>query len=251
MTDARHDLDASARNAGNANSLWNLTAAEIAALVRSRQVSAREVAVASLDRLDAVNPAINAVVDCDHGEVLAAADVTDARIAAGDDPGPLAGVPVTIKVNTDQKGHATTNGLCSNRDLIAGSNSPVVDNLQAAGAVILGRTNTPAFSMRWFTDNQLHGRTLNPHDASITPGGSSGGAAAAVAAGIGPIGHGNDIGGSLRYPAYSCGVHGLRPTPGRIASFAGSAASGTCNRRTADGSSRSNCAQHERPAACA
>lgn len=212
----------SATNVTETDSLWNLTAAEVAALVRGRRASAREIAVALLARLDAVNPAINAVVDCDHGEVLAAADAIDVRIAAGDDPGPLAGVPVTIKVNTDQKGHATTNGLCSNKDLIASSNSPVVDNLQAAGAVILGRTNTPAFSMRWFTDNQLHGRTLNPHDASITPGGSSGGAAAAVAAGIGPIGHGNDIGGSLRYPAYSCGVHGLRPTPGRIASFDGS-----------------------------
>ncbi|BCH23410.1 amidase [Mesorhizobium sp. L-8-3] len=205
------------------NPLWTLTATEIAALVRGRQVSAREVASAALARLDAVNPAINAVVACRPGEVLAAADATDARIAAGGDPGPLAGVPVTIKVNIDQKGHATTNGLRANRDLVADGNSPVVDNLRVAGATILGRTNTPAFSMRWFTDNQLHGRTLNPRDASVTPGGSSGGAAAAVAAGIGPIAHGNDIGGSLRYPAYACGVHGLRPTPGRIAAFNGTA----------------------------
>ena len=105
------------------------------------------------------------------------------------------------------------------RDLIATTNSPVVDNLRKAGAVIVGRTNTPAFSYRWFTSNKLHGETMNPRDPSITPGGSSGGAGAAVAAGIGHIAHGTDIAGSVRYPAYACGVHGLRPTLGRIAAY--------------------------------
>ena len=103
--------------------------------------------------------------------------------------------------------------------LIARSNSPVVDNLRKAGAVILGRTNCPAFSYRWFTTNLIHGDTKNPRDPGITPGGSSGGAGAAVAAGIGHIAHGTDIAGSIRYPAYACGVHGLRPTVGRIPAF--------------------------------
>jgi amidase len=98
---------------------------------------------------------------------------------------------------------------------------PVCKKLREAGAVFLGRSNTPAFSYRWFTSNDLHGTTLNPWDASRTPGGSSGGAAAAVASGMGPIGHGNDIGGSVRYPAYACGLVGIRPTVGRVPTFYG------------------------------
>ena len=149
-------------------------------------------------------------------EALAGAERVDAAIAARDDAGPLAGVPVTIKVVADQVGHATTNGLRIQRELVAEVDSPLVSNLRTAGAVIVGRTNTPAFSLRWFTRNSLHGHTLNPRNSSITPGGSSGGAAAAVATGIGAIAHGSDIAGSIRYPAYACGVHGLRPTLGRV-----------------------------------
>jgi amidase len=199
--------------------LWRLSAADIAALIRSKQVSANEAATAALARLDAVNPAINAVVDHRPEDVLAQAAAIDAAIARGEDAGPLAGVPVTVKVNIDQEGFATTNGLKLQRDLIARSNTPVIDNLRKSGAVILGRTNCPAFSYRWFTTNQLHGDTKNPRDPGITPGGSSGGAGAAVAAGIGHIAHGTDIAGSIRYPAYACGVHGLRPTIGRIPAF--------------------------------
>lgn len=198
---------------------WRLSAAELADRIRARQLSAREAARSALDRLAAVNPAINAVVDCRPEEVLAQADAVDAALARGEDPGVLAGVPVTVKVNIDQAGHATTNGVTLQRDLIAQSNSPVIDNLRRAGAVILGRTNTPAFSYRWFTSNQLHGTTRNPRDASLTPGGSSGGAAAAVASGIGHLAHGTDIAGSIRYPAYACGVHGLRPTLGRVPAY--------------------------------
>ncbi|MBI5129212.1 MAG: amidase family protein [Rhodopseudomonas palustris] len=199
--------------------IWRLPAAELAGLIRTRKISAREATQAALDRLDAVNPAINAVIDHRPGDALAQADAVDRALAEGGDAGPLAGVPVTVKVNVDQAGFATTNGLTQQRDLIATSNSPVVDNLRKAGAVIVGRTNTPAFSYRWFTSNKLHGETLNPRDPSITPGGSSGGAGAALAAGIGHIAHGTDIAGSVRYPAYACGVHGLRPTLGRIAAY--------------------------------
>ena len=199
--------------------LWRLSAADLASLIRSKKVSAKEAATAALARLDAVNPKINAVVDHKPAEVLAQASAIDAAIGRGEDAGPLAGVPVTVKVNIDQEGFATTNGLKLQSDVIAKSNSPVIDNLRKAGAVILGRTNCPAFSYRWFTTNLVHGDTKNPRDPGITPGGSSGGAGAAVAAGIGHIAHGTDIAGSIRYPAYASGVHGLRPTLGRIAAF--------------------------------
>src|SRR3981189_2214483 len=199
--------------------LWRLSAADIAALIRSKKVSAKEAASAALARLGAVTPSINAVVDHRPEDVLAQAEAIDAALARNEDAGPLAGVPVTVKVNIDQEGFATTNGLKLQRDVIARTNSPVIDNLRKAGAVILGRTNCPAFSYRWFTTNLMHGDTKHPRAPGITPGGSSGGAGAAVAAGIGHIAHGTDIAGSIRYPAYACGVHGLRPTVGRIAAF--------------------------------
>ena len=225
--------------------LWRLSAAELASLVILKKVSAREAATAALARLDAVNPDINAVIDYRPEGVLKQAAEVDDRIARGEKVGALAGVPVTVKVNIDQEGFATTNGLKLQRNVIAMSSSPVVDNLRKAGAVILGRTNCPAFSYRWFTTNLVHGDTKNPRDPSLTPGGSSGGAGAAVAAGIGHIAHGTDIAGSIRYPAYACGVHGLRPTMGRIAAFNAalperpigpqiSAVSGALARRIAD-----------------
>jgi len=199
--------------------LWRLSAADLAHLIKSKKVSAKEAATAALARLDAVNPKVNAVIDHRRADVLAQAGAIDAAIARGEQVGALGGVPVTVKVNIDQEGYATTNGLKLQRDTIARSNNPVVDNLRKAGAVILGRTNCPAFSYRWFTTNLIHGDTKNPRDPGITPGGSSGGAGAAVAAGIGHIAHGTDIAGSIRYPAYACGVHGLRPTMGRVAAF--------------------------------
>ncbi len=199
--------------------LWRLSAVETARRVRAGELSARAVAEAALSRLDAVNPKINAVVWRTDEEALAAADAADAKVSKGEDPGLLAGVPVTIKENVDQKGCPTTNGLRLQKDLVASEDNPVVANLKKAGAVIVGRTNTPAFSLRWFTNNSLRGKTLNPWNPALTPGGSSGGAAAATAAGIGAIGHGTDIAGSVRYPAYACGLHGIRPTLGRIAAW--------------------------------
>lgn len=199
--------------------IWALTAAQTARAIREGQLSAVEVAQAALSRLDTVNPTLNAVVDHRPEDVLAQARTVDAKRAAGVPLGPLAGVPVTIKINTDQIGYATSNGLRGRAHVIATENSPVVDGFLNAGAVLLGRTNTPAFSARYFTDNQLFGATQNPRNPALTPGGSSGGAAAAVAAGIGAIAHGNDIGGSVRYPAYACGVQGLRPGVGRVANY--------------------------------
>ncbi len=196
--------------------LWRQSASNIARLVKKGEVSAVEVTRSALARLEEVNPAINAVVTEMPEEALSAAKQIDGMIAEGKDVGILGGVPITVKVNVDQAGHATTNGLRLQRDLIATTDSPLVSNFRKAGAIIVGRTNTPAFSLRWFTRNSIHGHTLNPHNPGITPGGSSGGAAAAVATGICAIGHGTDIGGSVRYPAYACGVHGLRPSLGRI-----------------------------------
>tara|TARA_R110000787_G_scaffold15594_9_gene48330 strand:+ start:3541 stop:4932 length:1392 start_codon:yes stop_codon:yes gene_type:complete len=199
--------------------LWELDGVEIAAQIKDGSITAREVAEATLARMDAVNPALNAIVARDDAAALAAADAVDASRAAGEVLGPLAGVPVTTKVNVDQQGFATTNGLRIQKDLIATEDNPVVASLRRAGAVIVGRTNTPAFSLRWFTRNSLHGHTKNPHNPRITPGGSSGGAASATAAGIGTMGHGTDIGGSIRYPAYACGLQGIRPTLGRVAAW--------------------------------
>ncbi|MEM8975615.1 MAG: amidase family protein [Pseudomonadota bacterium] len=197
--------------------LWRLSGAEISQMVRTKKVSALEVCDAALARVEAINPSINAVVHRTDDEARDAANAIDAAVAKGEEFGPLAGVPVTIKVNTDQVGYANTNGLRLQENLIADQDSPVVSNLRKAGAIIVGRTNTPAFSLRWFTRNGVHGHTRNPVNMSLTPGGSSGGAAAAVASGMCAIGHGTDIGGSIRYPAYACGLQGLRPTLGRIA----------------------------------
>ena len=199
--------------------LWRLPATQLAGLIRTREISARDAVQAALERLDDVNGRINAVVDCSPAEALTAADVIDARLKDGEDVGALAGVPVTVKVNVDWAGHATTEGVALQRDLVAETNNPAVDNLIKAGAVIIGQTNVPAFCLRWFTANRLYGETRNPRDPRLTPGGSSGGAAAAVTAGIGAIAHGTDIAGSIRYPAYACGVHGLRPTLGRVPTF--------------------------------
>lgn len=203
--------------------LWRLDALELARRIRAREVSAREATDSVLARIDAVNPRLNALVDLMPDTARAAADAADRALAAGLPPGPLHGVPVSIKVNVDTAGRPTTDGIVAARDALAATDSPLVASLRAAGAVIVGRNNTPAFSLRWFTDNDLHGRTLNPFDATRTPGGSSGGAAAAVAMGLGPIAHGNDYGGSIRYPAWACGVVGLRTTVGRVPSYKASA----------------------------
>jgi amidase len=207
------------RSAGTATELWRLSATDLAHLIRTRAVSAREAAQAALQRLDAVNPQINAIVAHTPELVLEQADRLDQRLARGEDPGPLAGVPVSVKINTDMAGFPTTNGTRLQKDWISKVNSPAVENLVRAGAVLLGRSNAPTFALRWFTSNLLNGATRNPRNPALTPGGSTGGGAAAVAAGIGQLAVGTDIGGSLRYPAYACGVHGLRPTLGRVPAY--------------------------------
>jgi amidase len=199
--------------------LWRWDAVALAAGIRLGTISSREATQAVLARLEAVNPKLNAVTVVLADQALAAAEHADTARRRGEALGPLHGVPVTIKENIDQAGTATANGVVAFKDVIATTDSPVVASWKRAGAVIVGRTNTPAFSLRWHTDNELRGRTFNPWQRDRTPGGSSGGAAAALAAGIAPLAHGNDLGGSVRYPAYCCGVAGIRPTLGRVAAY--------------------------------
>ncbi len=208
------------------DALWRRDAVELAQLIRTRQVSSREVIDAHLERIEAVNPKLNAIVLTLTAAARADADAADQALARGDALGPLHGVPVTTKVNTDQAGYPTDNGVVALKDNIVETDSPTVANLKKAGAIIIGRTNTPAYSMRWLTENELHGTTLNPWHEGHTAGGSSGGAASSVAAGMAPIGQGNDIAGSVRYPAYCCGLVGVRPSFGRAPSFNPSAAGG-------------------------
>ena len=198
---------------------WKLSAVELAAGIRSREYSATAVVTSVLERIRAANPQLNAItVDC-GADALAEAARADHATRRGESLGELHGVPVTIKENVDQRGKATTNGVPAFADLIATDDAPVVANLRRAGAIIVGRTNTPEFSMRATTDNPLRGRTRNPWHDDASPGGSSGGAGVAAAAGFGPIHHGNDIGGSLRFPAFACGVASVKPTQGRIPAF--------------------------------
>lgn len=204
------------RRAGLPDELWRWTGVEIAHGIRTRLISSREAVESCLARIQQTNPRLNALVEVSPDEALDMADAADRAVVAGEALGPLHGVPISIKVNSDQAGHATTDGLVALKDNVAEVDSPQVEKLREAGAVFLGRSNTPAFSYRWFADNDLHGRTLNPWDDDRTPGGSSGGAGSAVAGGMVPIAHGNDHGGSIRYPAYACGVVGIRPTVGRV-----------------------------------
>jgi amidase len=199
--------------------IWRLSAVETARAIRSGRLTAEAVVGAHIERMQAVNPAINAVV-VDLGDAaLEAARVADKAQAAGAALDLLHGVPVTIKINLDVEGQANSNGVAAFSDVIAPGDSPVVSNFRAAGAIVIGMTNTPEFSLRAFTDNVLHWLTLNPWDKAVTCGGSSGGAGASVAMGIGAIAHGNDIGGSLRWPAFCNGVSTIKSTQGRVPAF--------------------------------
>ena len=204
--------------------IWQWSAIETAGAIKAGRASAEQVTAAHVDRLHAANPALNAVVIDMTDLALEAARAADRAQAEGAELGPLHGVPITLKINIDVEGQANSNGVEAFADNVAPGDSAVAGNLRAAGAIILGLTNTPEFSLRAFTDNRLHGLTLNPWDKAITCGGSSGGAAASVVAGIGTIAHGNDIGGSLRGPASWNGVATIKPTQGRIPAFNPSAA---------------------------
>lgn len=198
--------------------LWALDATVLAEGIRTGAYTCEEVVTSAVGRMRAMNPELNAVVHDVGDEAIAAAQAAD-RVPAGQRRGELYGVPITIKVNVDVEGQATTNGLPALTNNIAPGDSAVVANVKQAGAIIIGRTNTPELSMRLTTSNPLHGRTLNPWHPDASPGGSSGGAGSACAAGFGPLHHGNDIGGSLRLPAFCNGVATIKPTQGRVPGF--------------------------------
>jgi amidase len=194
-------------------------ATELAALVRTREVSARELLEASLARIDRLNPGLTALVTLDPEGARAAADVADAALAAGDPVGPLHGLPVAHKDTHVTGGMRTTWGSPVYADHVPARDELVVERLRRAGAIRIGKTNTPEFAAGSHTFNTLFGATHNPYRHGLSAGGSSGGAAAALAAGLVPLAEGSDMGGSLRNPAAFCGVVGLRPTPGRVPSW--------------------------------
>ncbi|MFT6773899.1 MAG: amidase [Paracoccaceae bacterium] len=198
---------------------WQLGALDAAAAIREGRITAVGAVEAHLARMDAANPAINAVVADLRTEARAAAAAADAAQANGEPLPPFHGVPVLVKQNVDVKGWPNPNGVAALMHLIAPDDSAVVRNIRKAGMIPIGMTNTPEFSMRVFTDNVIHGQTNNPWDHGVTCGGSSGGSAAATAAGIGCMGHGTDIGGSLRVPSHACGLVTIKPTLGRVPSY--------------------------------
>ena len=194
------------------NELWRRSATELAELIRKKGVSSREVVESHLNRIEAVNPAVNAVTRVLADSALDAADQADASPALG----PLHGVPFTIKENIDCVGSPTTHGVPAMADAMPSQDAPVVERMKLAGAIPLARTNLPEFGLRIHTDNPLHGLTRNPWDSMRTAGGSSGGEGVALATGMSPIGLGNDIGGSLRNPAFCSGITSIKATTGRI-----------------------------------
>jgi amidase len=196
--------------------LWQESASTLAQLIRSGQTSSREVVAAHLARIDEVNRAVNAIVEVRPDEALAEADAADKALKSGEPVGALHGVPFTVKVNLDVAGYTTNEGTVALKDLMASADAPPVERMRSAGAVVLARTNMPDLGLRINTESSLFGATHNPWRHGITAGGSSGGEAAALASGMSPIGLGNDIGGSLRNPAYCCGVASIKPSRGRV-----------------------------------
>jgi amidase len=196
--------------------LWRLGASELASAIRARRLTSEEVVQAHLERIEAVNPEVGAITVVLRDEALAAAREADRAVAAGRSLEPLHGVPFTVKENIDLAGSATTVGLKALKEACPKSDAPLTAQLRRAGAIPLARTNLPDLGLRWHTDNELRGATRNPWDPTRTPGGSSGGEAAALATGMTPLGVGNDYGGSLRWPSQCCGTVAVKPTTGRV-----------------------------------
>ncbi|MEM7016731.1 MAG: amidase [Pseudomonadota bacterium] len=195
------------------NDLTHLSAKSLATAISSKQVSAKEATEAYLSRINEVNPALNAVVQLDTENALAqAAKADDTPL---EQRGPLHGVPMAIKDNLDTAGVITTGGTQGRANFIPQVDATVVKRLREAGAILLGKTNTPELTLSFETDNLVYGRTNNPYDLERTCGGSSGGAAAIVAAGGAAFDIGSDTGGSIRLPSHFCGIAGIRPTSGR------------------------------------
>lgn len=198
-----------------AEELTSLSATKLAELVRTRAVSPVEVVEAYLRRIEERNPQLNAIVTI-APDVLERARAAEARIMRGESVGALDGVPMTVKDTIDTKGLRTTSGSAPRAGNLPREDAPAVARLKAAGAIVLGKTNVSEMALTYESDNPVFGRANNPHDLSLTPGGSSGGEAAAISACLTPAGLGSDISGSIRIPAHFCGIAGLKPTTGRV-----------------------------------
>ncbi len=196
-----------------------LTATELAQMIRSKQLSARELMTAHLDQIARVNPTVNAIVTLAPEQALTQAAAADEALAHGKSVGPLHGLPVAHKDLVATKGMRTTYGSPLFKDFVPDQDDLIVERLKRGGAITIGKTNTPEFGAGSQTFNKVFGATLNPYDTSKTCGGSSGGAAVALACGMQPIADGSDMGGSLRNPANFCNVVGFRPSPGRVPSW--------------------------------
>jgi aspartyl-tRNA(Asn)/glutamyl-tRNA(Gln) amidotransferase subunit A len=199
--------------------IWKMTAVAISSAVRSGEISAVEVTEAILDRIEAVDPQLNAFCISMADSARATALSIDEQVSRGEDPGRLAGVPISIKDNLYIEGERTTFGSKWFEDNVTSEDTPLVARLKEAGAVLIGRTNSPEFGWKGATDNLVFGTTRNPWNTDRTPGGSSGGASAAVAAGMGPVGIGTDGGGSIRIPAAFCGLFGIKASFGRVPNY--------------------------------
>ncbi len=193
-----------------------MTACEMARLVRNREISAQELMEAHLSQIEGINPRVNALVTLVAEQAMEAAREADMKLARGEKAGPLHGLPVAHKDLVDTKGIRTTYGSPIFRDHVPAVDALIVERLKSAGALTLGKTNTPEFGAGSQTFNPVFGPTRNPYDLNKTCGGSSGGAAVALACGMVPIADGSDLGGSLRNPASFCNVVGFRPSPGRV-----------------------------------
>ncbi len=201
------------------DALWRRSAVELVRSLRNREVSAREVLQAHLARIAETNPAINAIVTLEPERALAQAGAADEALARGEPVGPLYGLPIAHKDLVDTEGVRTTHGSPIYADHVPERDEPFVVRVREAGAIMLGKTNTPEFGAGSHTFNPVFGPTRNPHDLSKSAGGSSGGAAAALATGMVPIADGSGLGGSLRNPASFCGVVGFRPSVGLVPSW--------------------------------
>ena len=199
-----------------AEELCWLPALELAARIRARKLSPVEVVDAVLGRIERVNPTLNAFCTLTAEEARDAAQAAEVSVMTGEELGPLHGVPVSIKDLVFTRRLLTTGGSRLFADHVPEEDAVAVERLKGAGAIILGKTNTPEFGHKGVTDNPLFGTTRNPWNPALTPGGSSGGAGAAVAAGMGPLALGSDGGGSIRIPASLCGIYGLKPSFGRV-----------------------------------
>lgn len=197
-------------------SLIQLSASQLARLVRQKQLSPVEAIEAYLTHIDQLNSSLNAFVCIEEARARAAAKHIEAEVMRGENSKPLLGVPVSIKSCIDVQGLRCDAGSRLRDGHVASADAPLVARLKSAGAIVIGNTNTPEMLMAYHTDNDLQGRTSNPWDLARTPGGSSGGEAAAIASCMSAAGIGSDGGGSIRVPAHFSGICGLKPTPGRI-----------------------------------